>query len=73
MTFFLPFDDFRGPAVPTSPEGYVEYRQLAMRFIAARNERIASLGRLIGPPWTQDQKLAAIAAFASIGRYIATS
>ena len=26
-------------------------------------ERIGSLGKLIGPPWTQDQKYAAVAAF----------
>lgn len=29
-------------------------------------QRVASLGKLIGPPWTQDQKLATIAAMAAL-------
>jgi len=29
--------------------------------------RIGSLGRLIGPPWTQDQKYATVAAFKALG------
>ena len=29
--------------------------------------RIDSLGKLIGPPWTQDQKYAAVAAFGVLG------
>jgi len=31
-------------------------------------ERIGSLGKLIGPPWTQDQKYATVAAFMALGR-----
>jgi hypothetical protein len=31
-------------------------------------ERLSSLGRLIGPPWTQDQKFAAVAAFLMLDR-----
>lgn len=30
--------------------------------------RIAALGRALGPPWTQDQKLAALAAWLSLGK-----
>lgn len=30
-------------------------------------ERLNSLGKLIGPPWTQDQKYAAVAAFGVLG------
>ena len=30
---------------------------------AAMLRQISTLGKLIGPPWTQDQKFAAVAAF----------
>jgi hypothetical protein len=33
---------------------------------SASLERIGSLGKLIGPPWTQDQKYAAVAAFLAL-------
>lgn len=35
---------------------------------AALERRIASLGKSLGPPWTQDQKLAALAAWLSLAR-----
>jgi len=34
---------------------------------AASLQRIDSLGKLIGPPWTQDQKYATVAAFMALG------
>jgi hypothetical protein len=34
---------------------------------AAALERISSLGKLIGPPWTQDQKFATVAALTVLG------
>jgi hypothetical protein len=42
IKFFLPFDDFRGSAVPTSVPDYREYARNAMEFLAARNRRIAA-------------------------------
>jgi hypothetical protein len=33
---------------------------------AASLKRIGSLGKLIGPPWTQDQKCATLAALAAL-------
>jgi hypothetical protein len=35
---------------------------------ATRLERIGSLGKLIGPPWTQDQKYATVAALMALAR-----
>jgi hypothetical protein len=36
------------------------------QFEATSLQRIASLGKLIGPPWTQDQKYATLAALAAL-------
>jgi hypothetical protein len=44
VRFFMPFDDFRPPAVPKDVATYREFRHQSMEFIAARNERI-------GLPW----------------------
>lgn len=35
-----PFDDFRGPAIPTNSDEYRTYESDALRFIEARNQRI---------------------------------
>jgi hypothetical protein len=35
---------------------------------ATRLERIGSLGKLIGPPWTQDQKYATVVALMALAR-----
>jgi hypothetical protein len=43
VTFFLPFDDFRPPAVPTTLNAYMVYRQSSINFVRARNSRIKSL------------------------------
>jgi hypothetical protein len=40
VKFFAPFDDFKTSPLPASKEAYVEYKQLAMNFIASRNRRI---------------------------------
>jgi hypothetical protein len=39
--FFLPFDDFRRPATPTSTEEYVAYREATLEFIDNRKRRMA--------------------------------
>lgn len=40
IRFCMPFDDFRGPSVPTSLSTYLEYRARSIEFIHARNRRI---------------------------------
>lgn len=40
IKFFMPFDDFNTPSVPSSVEKYVGYRQLSIAFVRARNLRI---------------------------------
>ncbi|MCD9154568.1 hypothetical protein NP095_14380 [Aeromicrobium duanguangcaii] len=42
VDFFLPFEDFRGPAVPRDLDGYMAYRERTIAFIAHRNERMLS-------------------------------
>jgi hypothetical protein len=43
IKFFVPFTpDFSNPALPSTPEEYVIYRENTMNFVAARNERIAT-------------------------------
>lgn len=41
LDFFLPFDDFEGPAVPRDMGEYVDYRDRSIAFVEARNRRIA--------------------------------
>lgn len=41
VNFFMSFDDFKTPAVPTDRDTYVEFRRLSMDFIGARNRRIS--------------------------------
>lgn len=41
VRFFAPFDDFRTSPLPGSVSQYLEYRNLAMRFIEARNCRVS--------------------------------
>jgi hypothetical protein len=40
VKFFMPFDDFRSPSVPTDHDAYADYRRLSVEFIEARNRRI---------------------------------
>lgn len=40
VDFFLPFDDFRTPAVPGNLHAYSSYRERTVEFIASRNDRI---------------------------------
>lgn len=40
VAFFMPFDDFNGPAVPTDVDEYASYRRRSIEFIEARNRRI---------------------------------
>lgn len=40
IRFFHPFDNFRTPAVPKTPDEYLEYLQRSRDFIRARNKRI---------------------------------
>ena len=41
IRFFLPFDDFNGPAVPQDVDAYRAYRSRSIEFVSARNRRIA--------------------------------
>ncbi|MGN6484009.1 MAG: DUF6994 family protein [Thermomicrobiales bacterium] len=41
VRFFMPFDDFRTPAVPGDVDTYREFRRRSMEFTVARNARIA--------------------------------
>ncbi len=41
VRLFLPFDDFRTPPLPASVEAYRDYRENAIRFVKARNRRMA--------------------------------
>jgi hypothetical protein len=43
VRFFMPFDDFEGPAVPRDLRTYVTYKRNAVEFVRARNERIGRL------------------------------
>jgi hypothetical protein len=43
VRFFMPFDDFMTPSVPTDKDTYRAYRYLSMEFIKARNRRISGL------------------------------
>lgn len=40
VIFFMPFDDFKPPAVPRDLATYLDYRQRSIDSIAARNSRI---------------------------------
>lgn len=40
VRFFMPFNDFKSPAVPNDIDTYREYRRRAIAFIAERNARI---------------------------------
>ena len=40
VVFFMPFDDFKPPAMPRDVPTYLEYRRRTIDFIAARNSRI---------------------------------
>ena len=40
VKFFMPFDDFHSPSVPTDISTYVTFRQRSIDFIEARNSRI---------------------------------
>jgi hypothetical protein len=42
VCFFMPFDDFTGPAYPQDLETYVEFKRRSIAFVKARNDRIAS-------------------------------
>jgi hypothetical protein len=40
VKFFMPFDDFSTPPVPTDRDIYEDYRRLSIEFVEARNGRI---------------------------------
>ena len=42
VKFFMPFDDFTTSPVPNTLETYLRYRQRAIQFVNARNQRIAA-------------------------------
>lgn len=42
VRFFLPFDDFAPPSVPTDLAGYRDYERRTTEFVHARNARIAA-------------------------------
>lgn len=43
VRFFMPFDDFTTPSVPTDVDTYRDYRRLSIEFVEARNRRIDRL------------------------------
>ena len=43
VKFFVPFDDFYSPSVPSDVPTYWEYRRRSIEFIEARNRRIKQL------------------------------
>lgn len=43
LNFFMPFDDFKAPAVPQDLATYLDYRCRCTDFIEARNRRVADL------------------------------
>jgi hypothetical protein len=43
VRFFTPFDDFTSSPVPATLNAYLSYRQRAVQFLTARNQRIAAL------------------------------
>ena len=43
VEFFMPFDDFKTPAVPRNVDNYRSFRERSMGFISARNRRIDRL------------------------------
>lgn len=40
VNFFIPFENFKTPAVPKSLESYISYKNQVVRYIQARNQRI---------------------------------
>lgn len=40
VDFFMPFQDFKTPAVPKTFDAYCAYKALAMEFVTKRNQRI---------------------------------
>lgn len=48
VRFFLPFQDFKTSPLPASMDAYAAYRQLAIDFIEARNQRILESCSLAG-------------------------
>jgi hypothetical protein len=40
INFFMPFDNFKTPAVPKTLDNYCAYKALVMEFISKRNQRI---------------------------------
>lgn len=48
VRFFIPFDDFRTPALPRTPDDYVRYRERTTDFIHARNSRMMDWVRSTG-------------------------
>ena len=49
VRFFLPLQDFKPWPLPASMDAYAAYRQLAIDFIEARNQRILESCSLAGP------------------------
>ena len=43
VDFFMPFADFKTPALPQDVDAYRSYRQRSIDFIEARNRRIDQL------------------------------
>jgi hypothetical protein len=43
IKFFMPFRDFKTPAVPKTLESYLSYKGLVINYINARNQRILSV------------------------------
>lgn len=40
IEFFMPFEDFKTPAVPKTLEAYLSYKEVTIKFINERNQRI---------------------------------
>ena len=40
IEFFMPFENFKSPAVPKALDSYCAYKDLVIQFVNKRNERI---------------------------------
>jgi hypothetical protein len=56
VRFFMPFDDFHAPSVPSDGDTYKEYRRRSIEFIEARNCRIDLYAALCGEVERRDAR-----------------
>ena len=59
---------FREVLVEASESCRIPVTKIREREIRDQQSRISSLGKSLGPPWTQDEKLAALAAWNALSQ-----